>query len=106
MTQEKTGRCTKCDGKGYYHMMYKAEGGKPEESMMMFCSCKDGLQFRQISVDMRLADMKAFANEVLPRIEKAEKALHTPDEAGKELKSLKDDIQELLKKVEQSTKQM
>lgn len=98
--------CAKCSGKGYYHMMYKAESGSEEKSMMMYCVCEDGLQLRQIMLDTRLADLSAFAKEVLPRIEKIERELHKPDEAGKDLKALQDDIRLLMSKVEKAANEM
>lgn len=97
--------CPKCNNKGYTQLMYKAEAGEEVKSMMMFCTCDSGKQFRQITIDQRLEDLKAFAKEILPRLDKAHSQLHTPSEAGNEIRLLQREIRELLEKVEKAMNQ-
>lgn len=93
--------CTRCHNKGYYRLFYQSSNGE-EKQANTFCTCENGQDLRQVMQDFRLSDIKAFANEVLPRLEKAHSELHVPDKAGNELRLLMDEIRQTIAKVEKS----
>lgn len=95
--------CKRCGNKGYTHLLYKAGENGETQSMFTFCTCDGGKQLRQITVDFRLADLASFAKEILPRLDKAKGLLHNPEEAGKEIQLLQNEIRNLMSKVEKAT---
>ena len=96
--------CPKCEQRGYYELLVKAEAGQDQKSMVMFCKCENGARFREITIDFRLNDLSSFADEVLPMVKKARETLHKPEESGKILKELEDQIQALLTRIKESAK--
>lgn len=89
--------CPKCQNKGYYPMLVKAEvPGQEEMQTVMFCVCQSGRQLRQITIEFRLSDLEDLSAAILPSIQKAKDFLHKPDEALKELQALEDQLNTLL----------
>lgn len=98
-------KCDKCDKRGYYELLAKVETGQEAKSMVMFCKCENGQRLREITIDFRLNDISSFADEVLPRLKKAQEVLHKPEEAGKILKELQDEIESLVLRIKESAKE-
>ena len=90
--------CEKCHNRGYYQLIVSGNQGAAE----MFCVCVNGIKLRNLTNAFRLNDLKEFSKSVLPRIEKAHSQLHIPEEAGKELLSLKQEIQDVLEKIQKN----
>ena len=90
--------CDKCHNRGYYQLAVSGTDGAVE----MFCACVNGAKLRNLTNSFRLNDLREFSKNILPRIEKAHGQLHIPEEAGKELLSLKKEIQDVLEKIQKT----
>lgn len=101
--------CKRCKNRGYYPVLVKRESvgpsTEPPETSVMFCVCDSGRQLRQITIEFRLADLEDLCSIILPIVEKAKGSLHKPEEAGKELQALYDQLTGLLNRLTEAAKE-
>ena len=94
--------CPRCKNYGYYSIGVRGRS----ETVFMFCTCEIGKNLRTLSMEWRVNDIKAMANNILPRIDAIKAKLHEPEKASIFLDELKKEIKELIERSEKALKEV
>jgi len=92
--------CKVCDNRGYRPLIYVDPKTKESNESMMFCRCELGQKLRNLIISFRLEDTKSFANNILFNLKNIKENLYSPSEASRLLQILKNDIENVVKKIE------
>lgn len=92
--------CQKCSNYGYYQIGFKGS----DEAMQMFCACPIGKELSKLTAKWRIEDIKRVVDRLIPKLEDIKAKLIKPDEAGKLLVEVIDELNGLQKKSNEALK--
>ena len=90
--------CDRCRNYGYYDIGIIESTKKT----LMFCLCPIGKGLRKLSIEWRLNDLQGLLSDVMPRLNLTKDKLAKPDEAGRILDCLMEDLEKVKEKLEKA----
>ena len=90
--------CKRCNNYGYFEVGIS----KSTEKAMMFCDCDVGRNLKLITNEWRLKDMRAMAENSLLRLNIIRAVLNETEKARTYIDELRKDLEEIIKRADQT----